>query len=186
MERASARRRPRAICDRFYRISVEGADRARVVRVERAPGAARDAVGRLCHEVFERRESPCQGCPAFDADLGSTPRSGAIGEDEDGALRIVTASRDGDGVEVRAVCLSPAELVAAVLARLEAIGRHAGLSNQERKVFDRVSRGQRGAEIAAALGIRERTVKYHLANVLGKLGIDSRTEIVKLLLDPTR
>ena len=43
-----------------------------------------------------------------------------------------------------------------------------------------VARGLGNKEIAADLGITTHTVKYHLAAVLEKLGVRSRTEAVSL------
>jgi DNA-binding CsgD family transcriptional regulator len=61
--------------------------------------------------------------------------------------------------------------------------RHA-LSEREREVLDHLVRGRTVEDIGEALGITPRTAKFHQANVLAKLGIDSRVELVKLLIDP--
>jgi len=42
-------------------------------------------------------------------------------------------------------------------------------------VLTELVRGSKNAEIAAALGISERTVKAHLANIYMKLGVESRS-----------
>jgi len=49
-----------------------------------------------------------------------------------------------------------------------------GLTEREREVLRAVAEGRRSKEIGAALGISERTVKAHLANIYSKLGVDSR------------
>ena len=52
------------------------------------------------------------------------------------------------------------------------------LSPREREVLAAAARGERSKEIAAHLGISERTVKAHLAGAYNKLGSDSRTSAV--------
>jgi two-component system, NarL family, response regulator YdfI len=52
------------------------------------------------------------------------------------------------------------------------------LTGREREILERVARGERNKEIAAALGITERTVKAHLASIYNRLGVDSRAAAV--------
>jgi DNA-binding NarL/FixJ family response regulator len=54
------------------------------------------------------------------------------------------------------------------------------LSARELDVLRLVARGLANKEIAAELGITTHTVKFHLAAVLDKLGVRSRTEAVSL------
>ncbi len=55
--------------------------------------------------------------------------------------------------------------------------RPSPLSQRETEVAALVSRGHTNAEIAAALHISAGTVKTHLTNVQGKLGVRNRVEI---------
>jgi DNA-binding CsgD family transcriptional regulator len=55
-------------------------------------------------------------------------------------------------------------------------------TDREREVARLVARGATNAEIAAVLGIRERTVKAHLTRVFAKAGLRSRTELAARLL----
>jgi NarL family two-component system response regulator YdfI len=48
------------------------------------------------------------------------------------------------------------------------------LTERELEVLRAAAQGQRSKEIAAALGITERTVKAHLASIYNKFGVDSR------------
>ena len=56
----------------------------------------------------------------------------------------------------------------------------AALTARELEVLRLVARGLSNKEIAADLRITTHTVKYHLAAVLEKLGVRSRTEAVSL------
>lgn len=52
------------------------------------------------------------------------------------------------------------------------------LSQREQEVLDLMSRGLQNKEIASRLIITERTVKFHVSAILGKLGAGNRTEAV--------
>ncbi|MEV7554295.1 LuxR C-terminal-related transcriptional regulator [Amycolatopsis sp. NPDC089917] len=58
----------------------------------------------------------------------------------------------------------------------------ADLNRRELEVLRLVARGQRNKAIAAALGITESTVKFHVAGVLRKLDVGSRGEAAALAL----
>ncbi|MFD8782103.1 LuxR C-terminal-related transcriptional regulator [Kitasatospora sp. NPDC059599] len=55
-----------------------------------------------------------------------------------------------------------------------------GLQPRESEVLDQLAQGRRNREIAAALHISESTVKFHVANILAKLGVASRGEAAAL------
>jgi DNA-binding NarL/FixJ family response regulator len=50
------------------------------------------------------------------------------------------------------------------------------LTEREREVLSLVGRGASNKEIASALFITERTARTHVSNILGKLGLSSRTQ----------
>ncbi|MBP6473613.1 MAG: response regulator transcription factor, partial [Chloroflexi bacterium] len=50
------------------------------------------------------------------------------------------------------------------------------LTERETDVLRLLAQGLANKEIAAALGIGEKTVKTHVSNILGKLGVVSRTQ----------
>ena len=56
------------------------------------------------------------------------------------------------------------------------------LTPREREVLAGVAAGLTNKQIAARLGISDRTVQFHLGNVLGKLGVASRTEAAVVAL----
>lgn len=49
-----------------------------------------------------------------------------------------------------------------------------GLSNRELDVLTELARGRSNRDITARLHITEHTVKFHVANILSKLGVRSR------------
>jgi DNA-binding NarL/FixJ family response regulator len=52
------------------------------------------------------------------------------------------------------------------------------LTAREQAVLEQLARGLGNKQIAAALGIAERTVKFHVSSVFAKLGASNRTEAV--------
>jgi RNA polymerase sigma factor (sigma-70 family) len=54
------------------------------------------------------------------------------------------------------------------------------LSDRERQVFDLIVSGQLNKQIAAELGVTERTVKVQRASIMMKLGVNSVTELGRL------
>lgn len=67
-------------------------------------------------------------------------------------------------------------------ARLEAL-RHPFtlLSDREREILRHVVQGKLNKQIAADLGIHERTVKLHRTNITTKLGVHSVAELTRLV-----
>jgi DNA-binding CsgD family transcriptional regulator len=61
-------------------------------------------------------------------------------------------------------------------ARAAARAAWGGLTPREREVAAHLARGRSNREIAAALVVSERTVEYHVGNILGKLGLTSRAQ----------
>jgi DNA-binding NarL/FixJ family response regulator len=52
-----------------------------------------------------------------------------------------------------------------------------GLTEREGQVIRLVARGHSNREIAQALVISEKTAKAHVSNILGKLGLEDRTQL---------
>ena len=78
---------------------------------------------------------------------------------------------------------------------LRATGEHAQgrqpghpemLTPQEARIATLVSRGQANRDIATQLFISPSTVEYHLHKVFRKLGVTSRTQLARRVLDPWR
>jgi DNA-binding NarL/FixJ family response regulator len=94
--------------------------------------------------------------------------------DADDVARAIRAAHRGE------VHLDPA--IAALLTRRvrERASASAAtaepLTEREREVLGLVARGMSNKSIAAALDITERTARTHVSNILGKLGLASRTQ----------
>jgi two-component system, NarL family, response regulator len=83
---------------------------------------------------------------------------------------------------IRAVARGQRRLPAEVAARLmERIGTEA-LTEREVDVLRRMARGRTNKAIGAELSVSEGTVKFHVNNILGKLGANDRTQAVTIAL----
>lgn len=71
-----------------------------------------------------------------------------------------------------------ARVAAKVLARVRKPRRSILLSARERTVLRLVADGLSSKQIARQLSITERTVKFHIASILSKLGADNRAHAV--------
>jgi DNA-binding NarL/FixJ family response regulator len=67
-----------------------------------------------------------------------------------------------------------------VAARLAGRVGEESLSPREREVLRLMAQGQSNKEIAAALFVSERTVKFHVNNIFDKLSAGSRTEAIAM------
>jgi DNA-binding NarL/FixJ family response regulator len=117
---------------------------------------------------------------AYDTDerVLTAVRSGAQGY----LLKGATAADLGQGI--RAVASGGSVLEPRVAAKLvAAVGAPRGvgqLTGRESEVLHHIADGASGKQIARELGISERTVKFHTASILGKLGADNRAQAVAL------
>jgi NarL family two-component system response regulator YdfI len=95
--------------------------------------------------------------------------------DRETLFNTIRAARRGETL------LKP-EIMARVLLKTGGAGATAsaqtGLTGRELEVLKAVARGERSKEIAARLGISERTVKAHLASIYNRLGVDSRAAAI--------
>jgi NarL family two-component system response regulator LiaR len=107
-------------------------------------------------------------------------RAGAIGyllKDTDGpalcaALKAAAAGQVQLAPEAALRLMREVQTPAAPVAA----GKGEALTERETDVLRLVARGSANKEIAAALGIGEKTVKTHVSNLLAKLGVQSRTQ----------
>lgn len=168
--------------ERIFHVSLSPARRGEVLSIAFAPQhVVAGGVGRHCWEVFEQRTSPCAGCPIGQRDASLDPS--AFTTSEGGRYRIVSFEREpNDAALVSVVDLSDEVFHQVVALRVELASDRAGLSVQERAVLHGMVRGLQDKELAVELGIAPRTVKFHAANLLRKLGGGRRLDLFRLLL----
>lgn len=69
--------------------------------------------------------------------------------------------------------------------RLKEDRRHAGpgLTEREQDILEKLSSGATNREIAASLSLSENTVSYHMKNILGKLHLRNRSQVIAWALE---
>jgi len=141
---------------------------------------------RRCFAVVHGLEQPCQHCPLFQQ--GAWPRwavrAVSVTPDSRNALQFeVTVAEELDKAlaRVRVCTLSESVLTALHLAKLDQIAARGNLSSRERQVVRQLMLGLSIDEIAEVLRISRRTVKFHQANLLQKLGADSRVDLLRII-----
>ena len=136
-----------------------------------------------CHELFHGSSQPCADCPLLAPEDAPWPRAAGRKAAGSRQYRLVRAERSGGEWARVTVNLLPEASVSALLkAKVEALADQASLTDRERSVLAALLLGGSLGEIAKSLGITARTVKFHQQNLLGKLGADSRADLLRLVL----
>jgi DNA-binding NarL/FixJ family response regulator len=78
---------------------------------------------------------------------------------------------------LRLVCIERLYTFLTAATRLDPIPK---LTRRERDVLDLLSAGMRNSEIGAALGVAEKTVEFHVSNLLNKIEARNRLELARL------
>ncbi|MCC6786108.1 MAG: helix-turn-helix transcriptional regulator [Planctomycetes bacterium] len=173
---------PRFQGDEHYEISVSGGEFGRVRRHWGPSATEGAAIGDVCHRALFGREQPCEGCPALRVTQDEPEYTAVVRSTraDEGSFHIVSAqARDDATVLISVRSISELLLGDLVQARLAEIAERKGLSEREREVLNLLVLGRSADEIAKILGISPRTVKFHQANVLEKLGADTRLDLLR-------
>ncbi len=109
-----------------------------------------------------------------DASVVGAVRAGAIGyllkdTDAEALCKAIRAAVEGQ------VQLTP-QAAARLIQVLSAPESPQPLTERETEVLRLLAQGQTNKDIARSLFIAEKTVKVHVSNILGKLGVQSRTQ----------
>jgi DNA-binding NarL/FixJ family response regulator len=127
-------------------------------------------------DAIARIDAPVLVLTAYanDEQIDAVLRAGARGyllkgasiEEIDRAVRLVSRGES---------CLDPR-----IASRVIALSNAPRLSPREREVLHLVSAGRSNKEIAATLGVTERTVKFHMTAIFNKLGAENRAGAVAI------
>jgi len=168
---------------RRYVISIKPRNWGALVEgVTNTERSKQPAPGTRCFTAFAGKAEPCAFCPARTPEFERGPSTTVVPSDGD-PITIATARRlPRDTAEITVRSLGAAEVSAVIHEKLARVAQAAQLSARERTVLDLLMRGHRADELAEELEISARTAKFHQANILKKLGLDSRADLIRLLV----
>lgn len=139
-----------------------------------------------CYRFFHAASQPCGDCPLLRPSSEPWPRRTVRYRRAPGgeaSFEVIEAEPAGDSVvRLRLLSLPEQTLQAIHQNRLQTLARRAHLSERETEVLGHLLAGRGSQEMAELLGVAPRTIKYHQANVLAKLGVDSRLDLLRLVL----
>ncbi|MGB8930726.1 MAG: helix-turn-helix transcriptional regulator [Anaeromyxobacteraceae bacterium] len=137
---------------------------------------------RPCHLELFGMTSPCADCPLRQG-LGISKAAVRRLSPEEERYQVVEHRRTEKGIASMSVRHVGGSLLSALVdARIAETARKAGLSGREWDVLRFLFLGRQQSDISALLGISVRTVRFHQGNLMRKLGLDSRVDIVRLIL----
>lgn len=174
------------LLDHTYVISLETGhhgdvvDLAIVASTEPAPALATDMP---CYAFFHGRSDACVHCPV-DGLMRSKERQHVSVSHKNGAYEIRTATREPGAKKASIAVRSVSDLTFAAIyeCKVGELATAAHLSEREAAVLRMLAFGKTFEDIAEALAISRRTVKFHQTNLLQKLGADSRADLLRLLV----
>lgn len=169
-----------AFAGRTYEVALRGSSLVLVRDGSDARATTHDA----CHAVLAGRSTPCSNCPAFGAiHDGSATLAVTTTATPGGQHRLVRAVPIGENrARVESVDVDDAAVSRLLGARIDRVAFESGLSPRERAVLECLVLGRTLDDVAIMLGITRHTAKFHQANILEKLGADSRFDLLRILL----
>lgn len=173
--------RPELVVERTYEVSTRE-DELGILKTHISAAGVPLAVGRTCWSAIMDRETRCANCPVLPVPADELFHVGIVGAKGDGSYVVAIGRRIGEArAQVKMESVGGGVLGQMLEVRLDAAARAASLSKREREVLKLLMLGRTVTEIGTALEISVRTVKYHQANILTKLGADSRLDLLRLL-----
>lgn len=127
-------------------------------------------------DAVSRIDAPVLVLTAYanDEQIDAVLRGGARG------YLLKGASLDEIDRAIRAAARGETYLDPRIASRVIALSHAPRLSPREREVLRHVAAGLSNKEIAAQLGISERTVKFHVTAIFEKLGAENRAQAVAI------
>lgn len=145
-------------------------------------GALNTAAAGCCYEVLHGRSTHCEQCPLRGRSELTSPQA-VVELVSDREYRVTSALRTGGNlIRVSVRRLPSVAFLAIFEAKLTALSIRSRLSQRERAVLRQLIEGHTLDDIAQSLSITARTVRFHQANLLQKLGADSRADLMRLIL----
>ncbi|NOK11610.1 PAS and helix-turn-helix domain-containing protein [Corallococcus exercitus] len=169
--------------DLNYEISTELASFGTLKAVWTSGHAQQEEmVGQPCFGAFAHRDAPCLDCPLTATSPASWPHTIVRQASEHGdGYEVVTATPTGAGTaRVSVHTIGDATLSGLFEAKVRRMANAARLSEREGDVLRYLALGRSPTDISTVLGITERTVKFHQANLLRKLGAETRYDLLRL------
>jgi DNA-binding CsgD family transcriptional regulator len=140
------------------------------------------ALGEPCFRVLHGRATPCPGCPAR-APLRPGQTRVSVVVSGRGEPEIVSAQLLAkDSIRLTARRVDDALFAELVEAKLVEHAGRAALTQRELEVLHLLTLGRAPADVARTLGFSVSTAKFHVQNVLRKLGAESRVDLLRVLL----
>jgi len=146
-------------------------------KLVQAPAGAR------CHEFVYGRPERCPGCPFIGETASTKSKTFTLVDGPNRDVIHASSTRLDDAtIIVLARTLSGEDIGNLIEARIESLASERGLSPRESEVLRLAAIGRSRVEIAEVLGLSPRTVKHHFANLLAKLGADSQSDLIRVLM----
>lgn len=140
------------------------------------------ALGQPCFRVLHGRDAPCPDCPAVAPLRPGQTRVGVIVSGR-GEPEIVSAqSVSGSAIRLTARRIDDALFAELVEAKLVEHAGRVALTHREIEVLHLLTLGRAPADVARTLGFSVSTAKFHVQNVLRKLGAESRVDLLRVLV----
>lgn len=176
---------PGGVGERVYEISTRPGEVGVVKEHWSRDGEHAAPLGKPCHLAFWGRPSACHDCPVIPPPAVDDfqERVAVVATGHARQERVLTIGRRSSDDRVRVtIHASPETLLPQLVeARVASASASARLSLREQEVLRLLMRGRSLDEIAAELDISVRTAKYHQSNVLTKLGVESRLDLLRLV-----